>query len=154
MNLPHSSLKFNSLQQFHITKSRRLCWMLMLIHGLAGVASWLNALPMLFKLLILLLIIISLSRYLQHFWYQFQPYTLSYTAASGWKIGLKNNSLDMIQLLATSVMTTQLIVLHFRLQNGKKHRLLIMNDVLSDKDYRALLVMLKITGLAKKQQVR
>jgi hypothetical protein len=128
--------------------------MLMVIHGLAGVASWVNALPVMAKLLILLVIVISLSRYLQHFWYQFQPYTLSYTAASGWKITLKNNDLELMQLLATSVMTTQLIVLHFRFQSGKKHSLLIMNDVLSDKDYRALVVMLKMSGLAKKQQVR
>jgi hypothetical protein len=128
--------------------------MLVVVHGLAGIASLVNALPILFKLLILLAVIISLLRYLQHFWYQFQPYTLSYTAASGWKISLKNNSLELIQVLATTVITTQLIVLHFRLPNGKTHSLLIMRDGLSEKDYRALVVMLKMSGLPKKQQVR
>ncbi len=124
-----------------------------MIHSLAGVASLVNGLPIFYKLLIGLSIILSLLRYLRYFCYQFQPYTLSYTVDTGWGISLKNNDLSIIQPLATTVITTQFIVLHYRLQNGKKRNLFIMRDSLSANDYQALLLLLKMSGLSKQQQV-
>ncbi len=118
--------------------------MLILIHGLAGGASWVNALPVIVKLLILLAVSISLSGYLLHFCYQFQPYILSYTADLGWQLCKKNNQLETVQVLPSTVITTELIVLHLQCQQQKTRRVVIFNDALSDKDYRALVVMLKI----------
>lgn len=95
----------------------------------------------------------NLFFYLRHYYTQFQPYCIRYHEASTWSVAITGNEFQTLQILPSTVVTIWLIVLHFRLENGKFQSLLIFNDALSDKDYRGLVVTLKIAGLSEHNTV-
>lgn len=78
---------------------------------------------------------------------QFQPYQIRHTDHSIWQLATTADDFQTIEILPSSVITVWVIVLHFRIENGNCRSLAIINDALNDKDYRALAVALKITGI-------
>jgi len=79
---------------------------------------------------------------LQREWFNFQPYSL-FATKTDWFIKFAQGDRQPLQILPTTVVTTQLIVLHY--QQLKKHQVLIFKDSLTMADYRTLQVLLKIT---------
>lgn len=119
---------------------------LVIIHGLAAVAGLANALPWLYKLIILIAVACSFLFYLRRYHLQFESYQIKCHADSVWFIADKNGDFQVMEILPSSVITTGLMVLHYRLENGKRHSLVILNDALNETDYRALAVALKIAS--------
>jgi len=127
---------------FEIHKSRRLLFLLLFLHSSAIVAGLSNGLAWFYKLFICVAIVISLWRCLQREWFNFQSYSLCYKKTD-WFINVAQGDSQLLQILPTTVVTTQLIVLHY--QQLKKHQVLIFKDSLTAADYRTLQVLLKIT---------
>lgn len=142
------SKKSAILQQFQINKSPLLIKLLVIIHSLAGFASLANGLILTYKLIALLTVGYSLFFYLRRYHFQFQTSRLRHNENSDWSIAMtKNGDFQDLEILPSSVVTSWLIVLHFRLENCKQHSLVIFNDALNNQDYRRLMVALKIAGL-------
>lgn len=134
--------KSDNLALFEIQKSRRLLFLLLFLHGSAVVAGLSNGLAWFYKLFICVAIVISLWRCLQREWFNFQSYTLC-CKKTEWFINFAQGDSQPLQILPTTVVTTQVIVLHY--QQLKKHQVLIFKDSLTTADYRTLQILLKIT---------
>lgn len=73
---------------------------------------------------------------------------LSYTENIGWQLGV-GQSVDLIEIQASSIVTTFLIIVHYRiaLSNKRLHSLVCFKDALSPREFKQLIVQLKISGL-------
>ena len=131
-----------------IKQSRKLFYFLITVHILAVVACVNNGLAFFYQLFFLFIVIGSAFFYFHKF-YHFKPYQIRYSELSGWQLAESAHDFQTMQILPTSVLTAQLLVLHFRLKTRKQYSLLIFNDALNTQDYRTLLVDLKISGLQK-----
>ncbi len=146
--MPNSSKKSAEARLFTIERSRKHLYLLILIHSLAAIASFANGLALPYQFLAFLIVIGSAFfhwRDCQHF----KPYQIRHSELSGWQLATATHEYQAMQILPSTVLTSQLLILHFRLKTRKTHSLLIFNDALETKDFRALLVDLKISGLAK-----
>jgi len=147
--LSNSSQKFVTPLLFTIRQSRLLLYLLIIIHSIAVVACFNNGLPWFYQFFALFLVIISAMFYGRDY-KKFQPFVIRYNQAMGWQLAkMKNDDYQELQVLPTTILTAQFIVLHFQLQTGRKQSLVIMNDALDFKDYQYLLVGLKISGLSE-----
>lgn len=75
----------------------------------------------------------------------FQPYQLHQVTLDDWQLICLNTPPQKIHILPTTVISRFVIVLHFYLANKQWQSLVIMNDALSEKNYRDLVVSLKIS---------
>ncbi len=116
-----------------------------MMHIIALLAAVLNALAIFYKLAIICSICLS-------FYYYFktlnQCFFIRHSSVSGWEIANSENLFHPVQIMPSSVITTCLIVLHYKMQNRKMQSALICKDALINDEYRALKVELKIAGLS------
>ena len=125
--------------RFELQASKRLFQIVMLIHGLALIASMLNSLPLFIKLLVFSAV--AVHGYFAFKRSQTQPCLSIEHSETGWRV------LEMeVEILPTTVISTLAIFLHFKTNENTKQNLVIFNDALSSEDYRNLLVRLKITA--------
>ncbi|MDD5267536.1 MAG: hypothetical protein PHO08_10460 [Methylococcales bacterium] len=80
-------------------------------------------------------------------------YAIKYTEALGWELS-KGGDFAPIEILASTVITTRALFLHFKYRSpaqswkfSHKKLLLVLNDALDDEDYRWLVVKLKTTAI-------
>jgi xanthine/uracil/vitamin C permease (AzgA family) len=119
--------------------SRRLKQMLTVMHLLALASSIANALPVIVKLA--LVMGIGLHFYLALTRLKSEQYAIRHSETSGWEIA-SGNDFKPVQILNSTVITLFAIFLHFD-KNAHKQSVLIVNDALSEDDYRRLIVRLK-----------
>lgn len=119
--------------------SKSLKQLLVVMHGLALGSSIANALPVAVKLVLLIGICL-------HLWFLFKRFkseqcSIKQSEAAGWEIS-NGNDFKTVQILNSTVVTVFAIFLHFSNDAGKQS-VLIVNDALSEADYRRLIVRLK-----------
>lgn len=119
--------------------SKRLKQLLVVMHVLALGSTIANALPLAVKLALLTGICL-------HLWLVFKrlksgQYTIKQSEAAGWELS-DGNDFEPVQILNSTVITVFAIFLHFN-NNAGKQAVLIVNDALSEADYRRLIVRLK-----------
>ncbi|MGZ8236817.1 MAG: protein YgfX [Methylobacter sp.] len=119
--------------------SRRLKQLLVIMHLLALASSIANALPVIVKLA--MVIGIGLHLYFVLTRLKSDQYVIKHSETSGWEIA-SDNDFKPIQILNSTVITLFAIFLHFN-KNAHKQSVLIVNDALSEDDYRRLIVRLK-----------
>ena len=112
------------------------------MHVLALGSSIANTLPIAIKLALLIGIIMHLG--LTNKRLKSEQHKIKHTEALGWEIS-DGNDFEPIQILNSTVITTFAIFLHFN-KNAHKQAVLIVNDALSEDDYRRLIVRLKTAG--------
>lgn len=112
------------------------------MHALALASSIANALPIVVKLALLTGVCMHLRFIFKRI--KKQRYKIKQSEAFGWEISA-GNDFEQIQILDSTVITVFAIFLHFN-KNAKKQSVLIMNDALSEDDYRRLIVRLKTAG--------
>lgn len=126
--------------------SQRLKQLLVAMHVLALGASITNALPIAVKLILL-------AGICRHLWLVIKRLkngqSIKHTEALGWEVS-GDNDFKPVQILDSTVITTFAIFLHFT-GDAHKRSLLILNDALSEDDYRCLIVRLKTAGNSKSQ---
>lgn len=126
--------------------SRRLKHLIVFMHVLALAACAANSLPIAVKL--------GLSAAIcMHLWFtvkrlKSEHHSIKHTEALGWEVSSGSNDFESVRILNSTVITTFAIFLHIRSQNAGKQAMLILNDALSEDDYRRLIVKLK-TSLPK-----
>jgi fatty acid desaturase len=128
--------------------SRRLARLVIAAHGLAIAASLANALPILYKGVLLTVLV-------AHLYYAVKRVnhilpSLKYAGASGWQIA-DDSEFESVTILKSTVVTPFAIWLHTSgrtkagLFSGNKNTILIARDTLEEDDYRRLIVKLKTT---------
>jgi hypothetical protein len=128
--------------------SKRLLKFAILMYGLAIFAVHLSDIQLIYQLGLSLIILIE-------GYYRYYHYQLSATAKIRFDPNVKNWQLAInftadyspIHILPSTVLTTQLILLHYRLHSNRKQTLIIVKDSLTRSQYRLLLTMLKINAI-------
>ncbi len=80
---------------------------------------------------------------------RFHGLSIVHSMVSGWEMALSDHQFYPVKILASTVITPYLIVLHYKIQNKQKKTILICKDALIEDDYRKLMVELKISGIQK-----
>ncbi len=119
--------------------SQRLKLLLVVIHGLALGSSIANALPVAVKLVLLTGIFLHLLFVFKRL--KTEQCSIKQSDATGWELG-DGNDFESIQILNSTVITVFAIFLHFNNSAGKQF-MLIVNDALTEDDYRRLILRLK-----------
>jgi len=121
--------------------SKRLKQLLVIIHVLALAASIANALPIAVKLALSIGIFIHLRFMIKRL--KSERHEIKQSEALGWEIS-SGNDFKSVQILNSTVITIFAIFLHFT-DHARKQSVLIVNDALTEDDYRRLIVRLKTT---------
>ena len=146
MNRSESGNLLLAFKRSKVLKQYFLC-----LHALVFVAVIANDLALLIKLALATSVILHAGFFL----YRRQNFitAIKYTEAMGWEISTGNGYMP-IDVLKSTVITTQALFLHFKfksdvlyLNRWRKSAFLVVSDMLSDQDYRHLLVKLHITGI-------
>ncbi len=139
------SKKYEISQVFKVHRSALLTRALVVLHAIAIVAVLINALDLIYKVIISLIVLVSLFVYLKRE-NNFQGLLIRHSSGLGWEVAYLDNNFYAVDILASTVITRYIIVLHF-LQNKKKQTILICRDALPYDEYRKLMVALKISGV-------
>lgn len=121
---------------------------LVLLHAVAFLALILSSLLLEHKVIIGILIVISLFIYIKQAIGSPVIY-IKYSAGKAWEIASLENQLHSVEILSSTVLTSFLIIFHYKAQNDQKKSIIIYKDALELGQFRQLLVELKITGLKK-----
>lgn len=119
--------------------SKRLKRLLVIMHVLALSSSIATTLPAAVKLALLTGISMNFLFIIKHL--KSKQHKIKHTDALGWEISDGNDFIP-IQILNSTVISVFAIFLHFT-KNAHKHSILIINDALTEDDYRGLIVRLK-----------
>jgi len=122
--------------------------MLAILHFIAIIAVFINALTMLYKMILTVFILISLFFYIKKE-FNFRGLTLRHAASCGWEIAFLEKEFSLIQILPSTVITHYLIVLHYKTQKHKKRAIIVCKDAMTNDNFRKLLVALKISGFSQ-----
>jgi hypothetical protein len=131
-----------------VKPSRRLARLVIAAHGLAIAAGQANALPILYKGLLLIVLVAHLYYAVKRLNHTLP--SLKYADASGWQIA-GDSEFESAVILKSTVVTPFAIWLHTSgrakagLFAGNKNTILIARDALEEDDYRRLIVKLKTT---------
>ncbi|MEY3288869.1 MAG: hypothetical protein RLZZ419_1111 [Pseudomonadota bacterium] len=143
--------EYNATLLLALKPSKRFKKILTFIYLLALVSSIVNALGFTIKISLCLLIG-------WHYWltvrrWNAENYTIKHTEALAWELS-KGNGFATIEILKSTVITTQILFLHFKYRSqspsiklGDKKTLLILSDALAEEDYRYLIVKLKTAAI-------
>ena len=131
------------------TASKRLLRGVWFLHIIVLLAIIFNGLAVLVKIILGLLVLVHLKFALRP---TQNPHTfIRYSASSGWEF-LVDNVFKPVDVLKSTVITTQVVFLHFNdksrsqgLTWQRKRVFLLLNDMLSEQDYRHLVVKLRMT---------
>jgi hypothetical protein len=121
-----------------LKSSRKLQRLIIVIHLIALGASAVNALPLIVKLAIAILIGLNFKINLPRI--KIEQRKIRYTEKLGWEIS-EGGDFEAVAILKSTVVTTVFIFL----QMHNKPTILIANDALREDDYRQLIVKLKMT---------
>ena len=117
------------------------------MHAIAIVAAFINALDLIYKIIITAMVLVSLLVYLKRE-INFHGLLIRHSTTLGWEVAYSEYNFHVIELLASTVVSRYIIVLHF-VQNKENQTILICRDALFYDEYRKLMVALKISGLNK-----
>ena len=146
MNRSESGNLLLTFKRSKLLKQYFLC-----LHALVFVAAIANDLALLIKLALATSVILHTGFFLYR--RQKSMTAIKYTEAMGWEISTGNGFMP-IDVLKSTVITTQALFLHYKIKSNllilnrwRKRVFLVVCDMLSDQDYRYLLVKLRMTGI-------
>ncbi len=150
--------KHNMPLHLTLKPSMRLRWLLGFVHLLAALACLSAYLPVISQFVLILVLAV-------HFKVVFarsknDRHAINFSQVSGWEIA-KNDGFVAVEILPATVITPFAVFLSVEIQGADAHipntpvflrrknrqSILIMADMLSDDDYRKLVVTLKIAGI-------
>ncbi|WP_407663548.1 protein YgfX [Methylomonas albis] len=129
---------------FTIGRSRLLTFIVSAIHVLVILACWLNALPMPYKCLLTMLVLLSWRSNTMSG--EISVVYLRYTPNHGWSLLSNGDQYQLVDIQASTVVSRFLIALHWVHNKGRRQSMIIPKDAISSNDYRKLSVCLIISG--------
>ncbi|AMK79057.1 MULTISPECIES: protein YgfX [Methylomonas] len=128
---------------FTIGRSRVLIIIVSAIYVLTLLACWLNALPMPYKWMLTMLVLLSWKSNVTSG--EINVVYLRYTPNHGWSLLSDSDHYQPIDIQASTVVTRFLIALHWVQNKGRRQSMIIPKDAMSSNDYRKLSVCLIIS---------
>ena len=119
----------------------------MAIHAIAIITAFINALALIYKVIITVMVLVSLLVYIKRE-INFHGLLIKHSNGGGWEVARSGNNFFTIEILSSTIITRYIIVLHF-IQNKKKQTILICRDALFYDEFRKLMIALKISGLKR-----
>lgn len=141
MNKHEPDIKIN------IKQSKRLLGFLILVHFVAFIACFINALPAWVNAIIALTIGVHLFYYYKQFYQEQSNYKLLYSTVTGWRIVRQNKEAEIITIQADTVINKYIVILHYKNQSGRSCRLLIFKDTLTSPEFSQLAVKIKLSQI-------
>lgn len=129
----------------NIEPSRRLACLVGICHGLAAIAVLASPLPWWGYVLVMPWVLVSGVVYWRRNRHGAFPRRIRIDAAGQWKLWLPSDDEAEagLTLLPGSIVVPWLLLLHFRLQNGRFYALPLMPDSLEPDGFRKLMVRLR-----------
>lgn len=126
---------------WQIAKSKQLCWLLSVMYFLSLIASIINVLSLIIKIIFGIFILLhawkTLNNLIKESW------QLDFDDENGWQI-LETSTTKSIQILPSTVISKRFVFLHFQIENKTFYRLIFKDTLLPNiNDYRQLIVTLK-----------
>lgn len=134
--------KHEPLLLIEVKPSKRLNRFVVFAYLLALGASIANALPTAVKSAVFIGICLHLWLTLKY--WKNGRYKIKHSETGNWEVS-EDNDFEPIEILDSTVTTIFGIFLHFN-KNAKRQSVFIVNDALSEDDYRRLIVRLKTAG--------
>jgi hypothetical protein len=129
---------------WQIGKSNWLIRLLMVGYVLTIVACFLNALPLVLKISLAVLVLCHAWRTVKKL--TSENWQLDFDDENSWQI-LEASTTKNLQILPSTVISRYFIFLHYQIENQKFYRLIFKDALLPNiNDYRQLLVTLKTSG--------
>ena len=116
------SKKYAINQTFKVHRSDLLIRWLVVLHAVAIVAAFINALDPIYKVIITIMILVSLIVYLKRE-INCHDLLIRHSSESGWALAYPENNFYTIEILESTILTRYVIVLH--LFKTKKNRLFL-----------------------------
>ena len=116
------------------------------LHALAILSVMLNSLAWMYKVILIVLLLVSLWDCLKQEIGR-KGFSVRFNALLGWEVAWLGNDFCAATLLKSTVVTPYLIILHFKMLDNRKHAALIVKDAMTKNEYRQLLVKLKVSGI-------
>ena len=124
---------------WYIIPSRHLTILVRGVYSLALLACFMNALTLFTQSLLALFVIFHGLRYFK----TADAWQLFYNDEDGWQMAIFNTQ-NNITILPSTVITRQIIFLHYQLNEKKAYRMITKDAIVSDShNYRQLIVALK-----------
>jgi hypothetical protein len=119
------------------------------VHGLAAVAAFANAFPLLVQGLLCGAVGVNLIVLLKR--YGFLPghenkTEVFWDESTGWKLVSGDGTAVPVRLLPSSVVTTVVTVLHFKTERGGRRDVVVFRDAADADSFRRLRIILKTTA--------
>ncbi len=126
---------------WQIGTSKQLCWLLSVMYFLSLIASVINVLSLIIKIIFGIFILLhawkTLNNLIKESW------QLDFDDENGWQI-LETSTTKSIQILPSTVISKRFVFLHFQIENKTFYRLIFKDALLPNiNDYRQLIVTLK-----------
>jgi hypothetical protein len=118
--------------------SRHLRYLISVIHFIATAACFANALPIVIKLGVITLIATNFIRVNRNL--KSESRQIKYSGKNGWEISTAVDR-EAIEIVGSSVISTNVVFLHLK----GKAPIVIFHDALEERDFRQLIVWLKMT---------
>lgn len=118
-----------------------------MFHGLAMAACLFNTLPVVLRVLAFAAVVCSFMQSFEQHCNSARVIELRYSDSRGWALGDGIKRLP-ISLLASTISTSWIVVLHYRPPQQSKQTLLILRDAVTTEEYRQLRVALRIAPIA------
>ena len=137
------------MNEWYIGKSKLVKLQIFITHTVAVMAVFYITLDWKVKILICLSMLISLFYYLEVFC-KTNQFRLRYSKPNNWEI-FRNKEFCPIKILGSTVLTTWLIVLHYKC-NGTKYFRVIASDAMEKRHFIELIVQLRINAIEKSER--
>jgi hypothetical protein len=143
--------KFQTVLLLALKPSKQIIKIVIFVHTIALGASMVNALAFAIKISLFALICI-------HCWLMVrrinaEHFNIKYTDALGWEVS-EGCGFASVEIMKSTVITTFALFLHFKhglqarsWKHGPEKTRLVLNDMLTEEDYRCLIVKLKTTAI-------
>lgn len=139
-----SIVKLGPKYEWHISHSKQLGYVLIIMYLLAFVAIWTSAITFVSQGALTTCLFL-------HGYYtatKKENWQLTYTDENGWQITPDNDKPKLITILKSTVITRLVICLHYRHDMTNNYRYIFKDALLNNHNtYRQLIVTLKTNGL-------
>lgn len=129
---------------FQVLPSKQVGVLNDVLHLCAILACWFNNLQTPYQLLLIATLLVFWRRNRKRC--EATPVFLSYTENTGWEVSLDGSNYLHAMILDTTVMTSVVIFLHYKMDNRASRALVIAKDSLSVNDFRRLIIRLKLSA--------
>lgn len=139
--------KFEPSIKLNIKKSSCLLKVLVLVHCVAFIACFFNALPVWLNTIVALTIGVNLFYCYQQFYQEQSNYELLYSTVTGWRLIRPNKEEEIITIQADTVVSKYWVILHYKNQVASSYRLLLFKDALTRPEFSQLVAKLKLSQI-------